>query len=196
MNLKFRDELAFSAEYQNEPIAESLGEDMMSAEEIATKTNGLERGIVPLDCTHLTMFIDVHQDALYWMLTAWEPNFTGAIIDYGTWPDQHREYFTLRDCQRTISHVTGGAGLEASLYAALEKLGEERLDRVYFRDDGTEMRVDRCLIDANWSQSTDVVYQFCRQSKHAAILIPSHGQYTSNGEALDVFKRLEFQRHQ
>ena len=25
------------------------------------------------------------------------------------------------------------------------------------------MRIDRCLIDANWGQSTDVVYQFCRQ---------------------------------
>ncbi|MCL2120474.1 MAG: hypothetical protein FWH27_18835 [Planctomycetaceae bacterium] len=80
---------------------------------------------------------------------------TGYIVDYGVWPDQHREYFTLRDCHRTIQHVTGGAGLEASIYAALEKLGEERFDRVYFRDDGTEMRVERCLIDANWGQTTD-----------------------------------------
>jgi hypothetical protein len=39
------------------------------------------------------------------------------------------------------------------------------------------MRIGRCLIDANWGQSTDVVYQFCRQSKHGAILFPSHGQY-------------------
>jgi hypothetical protein len=40
-----------------------------------------------------------------------------------------------------------------------------------------ELRVERCLIDANWGQSTDVVYQFCRQSKQAAVLFPSHGQY-------------------
>ncbi len=39
------------------------------------------------------------------------------------------------------------------------------------------MRIDRCLIDANWGQSTDVVYQFCRQSEHAAVLLPSHGRY-------------------
>jgi hypothetical protein len=39
------------------------------------------------------------------------------------------------------------------------------------------MRVDRCLIDANWGQSTDVVYQFCRQSSFAGILLPSHGKY-------------------
>jgi hypothetical protein len=33
------------------------------------------------------------------------------------------------------------------------------------------------LIDANWGQSTDLVYQFCRQSKHAAVTIPSHGRF-------------------
>jgi phage terminase large subunit GpA-like protein len=48
---------------------------------------------------------------------------------------------------------------------------------VYYRDDGTEMRIERCLIDANWGQTTDVVYQFCRQSIYANVLYPSHGQY-------------------
>jgi len=39
------------------------------------------------------------------------------------------------------------------------------------------MKIDRALIDANWGQSTDVVYQFCRQSKHAGIILPGHGRY-------------------
>jgi hypothetical protein len=39
------------------------------------------------------------------------------------------------------------------------------------------VRIDRCLIDANWGSSTDVVYQFCRQSPHAGVLMPSHGRY-------------------
>ena len=39
------------------------------------------------------------------------------------------------------------------------------------------MRIDRCLIDANWGQSTDVVYQFCRQSSFAGVVLPSHGKY-------------------
>jgi hypothetical protein len=39
------------------------------------------------------------------------------------------------------------------------------------------MRIERCLIDANWGQSTDVVYQFCRQSAHATIVMPSHGKF-------------------
>jgi len=32
-------------------------------------------------------------------------------------------------------------------------------------------------VDANWGSSTDVVYQFCRQSEHAAIMMPSHGRF-------------------
>lgn len=39
------------------------------------------------------------------------------------------------------------------------------------------MKIERCLIDANWGTSTDVGYQFCRQSPHAAILLPSHGRF-------------------
>jgi hypothetical protein len=39
------------------------------------------------------------------------------------------------------------------------------------------LRIARCLVDANWGSSTDVVYQFCRQSAHAAVLMPSHGRF-------------------
>ena len=123
------------------------------------------------------MFIDVQQKALFWLIAAWEENFTGYILDYGTWPDQRRAYFTLRDIRRTLAQATPGAGLEGSIYAGLEKLCDERLTKTYRREDGAEMKIDRLLIDANWGQSTDVVYQFCRQSKHSGIIIPSHGKY-------------------
>ena len=32
-------------------------------------------------------------------------------------------------------------------------------------------------MDANWGNSTDVVYEFCRQSAHSAVLLPSHGRF-------------------
>ena len=41
MNLRLRDEAAFFAEYQNEPIVEDEGEEMLTAEEIAAKTQRL-----------------------------------------------------------------------------------------------------------------------------------------------------------
>jgi len=177
MNLRFRDEAAFFAEYQNEPIIEAIGEEMLTAEQIAAKVNGYRPGEIPIGCNHLTMFIDVQQKVLFWMLCGWEENFTGYIVDYGTWPDQKRGYFSLRDLRATIGRAVAGAGLEGQIFAALDKLCEERLPRGYRREDGAAMRIDRCLVDANWGQSTDVVYQFCRQSNFAGILLPSHGKY-------------------
>jgi phage terminase large subunit GpA-like protein len=178
MNLKHdRGDSAFFAEYQNEPVIEAQGEEMLSADEVAAKLNGYQRGEIPVGASHLTMFIDVQQKALFWMVCAWEENFTGYVVDYGTWPDQKRPYFALADMRMTIARTAPGAGLEGQIFAALERLTTERLSAAWRREDGAEMRIDRCLIDANWGQSTDVVYQFCRQSPFAAVLLPSHGKY-------------------
>src|SRR5690606_10286210 len=58
MNLKLQDEAAFFAEYQNEPLpAESAQDEELSADQIASKVNRLERRAVPIGASHLTMFI-------------------------------------------------------------------------------------------------------------------------------------------
>ncbi len=178
MNLRLQDERAFLAEYQNEPLPEEEGEsDQLTAAQIAAKLSGYERGAVPLGATHLTMFIDVQAKLLYYVIAAWEPDFTGYVLDYGAWPDQQRGYFTLRDAQRTLARAAPGAGLEGGIYAGLDKLTALQLGKSWKREDGAQLRMGLCLIDANWGQSTDVVYQFCRQSAHAGVIMPSHGRY-------------------
>jgi len=178
MNLKYQNEAAFWAEYQNEPLPENEPDDeLLTAEQIASKTIGMSRGEVPTDSSHLTMFIDVQGKALYWLIAAWADDFTGCIIDYGTEPDQKQQYFTLRSLKRTLQTESLRAGQEGAIYAGLERLTESMLTKEWRRDDGAMLRIDRCLIDANWGASTDVVYQFCRQSKHANVLLPSHGRY-------------------
>jgi hypothetical protein len=178
MNLRLQDERAFYAEYQNEPLPdEKPQEDELSADQVAAKFNRLHRGDVPVGCNHLTMFIDVQAALLFYVVAAWEDDFTGYVLDYGTYPDQKRPYFTLREAQLTLAQVAKGAGLEGSIYAGLEALTGRCLSQEWRRDDGAGMRIDRCLIDANWGSSTDVVYQFCRQSTHSAVLYPSHGRF-------------------
>jgi phage terminase large subunit GpA-like protein len=130
-----------------------------------------------LGANHLSMFIDVQQNVLFYAIAAWEDDFTGCVIDYGAYPDQQRAYFTLRDARRTLGSVAKAAGMEGALYAGLEAVTGKFLSRLWRRDDGAEMRIERCLIDANWGASTDVVYQFCRQSAHAGIVMPSHGRF-------------------
>ncbi len=178
MNLKLQDEAAFFAEYQNEPLPEeTAGDDLLTADQIAGKVNGMQRREIPIGCDQLTMFIDVQQNLLFYVITAWESDFTGYVIDYGSFPDQQRAYFTLRDARQTLSHAAPNTGLEGAIYAGLETLTGQHLSREWKRDDGAVMRIERCLVDANWGSSTDLVYQFCRQSVHAAVLLPSHGRF-------------------
>lgn len=178
MDLKLQDEAAFFAEYQNDPLPEEEGDqDIMTVDQIAAKVNGLKRAAVPIGCNHLTAFIDVQQKLLFYVVCAWEDDFTGYVIDYGAYPDQKRAYFTLRDARRSLAHAAPRAGLEGAIYAGLEKLTGKYLAKEWKRDDGAMLRIERCLVDANWGQSTDVVYQFCRQSPHSAVLMPSHGKF-------------------
>ncbi|HNX25943.1 MAG TPA: phage terminase large subunit family protein [Phycisphaerae bacterium] len=177
MNLRFRDEAAFFAEYQNEPVIETLGEEMLTPEFIANKTNGYERGALAIGVNHLTAFIDIQQKVLYWLVCGWADGFTGYVVDYGTWPKQVREYFKLNEVRITLQMEMPGAGLEGQIYHGLDQLTGELLAQKYFRDDGAQLYIDKCLIDANWGQSTEVVYQFCRQSELSARLLPSHGRY-------------------
>src|SRR5690606_20320455 len=120
----------------------------------------------------LTMFIDVQGKMLYWLIAAWEDDFTGYVVDYGTHPDQKQPYFTLRDARRTLAAVFPRMGQEGAIYAGLEAMTNAQLVREFRRDDGAMLKIERCLIDANWGTSSDVVYQFCRQSPHAALLMP------------------------
>lgn len=178
MNLKFTDEAAFWAEYQNEPLPEDLGSDeQLTVDGIVNKLNGHSQRTVPVSANHLTMFIDVQKTLLFYVVCAWDDDFTGSVIDYGTWPDQRRRYFSLADANPTLQSKFPRAGLEGCIYGGLKSLTEDYLSREFARDDGAAMKVEKCLIDANWGQSTDVVYQFCRESAHANVIVPSHGKY-------------------
>jgi hypothetical protein len=144
MNLRFRDEAAFFAEYQNEPLPESeTTGDELTAEQIAAKVNRLRRAAIPTGCNHLTMFIDIQATLLFYVVVAWEDDFTGYIVEYGSYPDQKRPYFTLRDAKTTLAIAAKGTGLEGSIYAGLEALTKKTLDREWQRDDGAAMRIER-----------------------------------------------------
>ena len=178
MNLKFQDEAAFQSEYQNDPLPDDTADDsLLSVDEICAKINGLARRRVPLKCDRLALFVDVQKALLFYVVTAWAEDFTGAVIDYGSWPDQHRHEYSLADANPSIQTLFPKAGFEGALYAALSALTDECLGREWEREDGAVLKIERALVDANWGQSTDVVYQFCRQSSHAGVILPSHGRY-------------------
>jgi len=192
MNLKLRDEEAFFAEYQNEPVAEQLDEDVLTPDQVAAKTNGRPRGQVPLGCTHVTAFIDVHDKLLFWCVCGWEEGFTGYVLDYGTYPDQRRRYFTLRDAKRTLGRACPGAGREGAVQAGLEKLAADLLGRPWERTDGAEMRIERLLIDSGYLPG--VCNNVCHKVGSVAMLSKGVGIRAGN-KPMAAYQRRPGERH-
>ncbi len=79
------------------------------------------------------------------MVVGWEDDFTGYVVDYGTYPDQKRSYFSLRDARLTLTTSAEGTGLEGSIYSGLNSITTDLLDREWIRDDGAAMKISRCL---------------------------------------------------
>lgn len=177
MHLWFRDPVAFASEYQNDPlplVQSDVAE--LKPDQVAARINRHARRLTPAGATRLTAMIDVQQDLLYYAVCGWHDDFTGHIVDYGEWPEQGRAYFTLREARPTLSQATGIASLEGSLFAALTKLADLLLGKAWPVDGGGDLRIERLMVDANWGESTDVVYRWARQSPHSALILPSHGK--------------------
>lgn len=186
----------FESEYQQNPD-ESIagGSTAFTPELICTKAIDLGRGKIPQWATHLTAFTDVQKDLLYWAVVAWSDEFTGHIVDYGTYPEQSRFYFILRDANPTLKSVCEGANFEASIRNGLEQVAKLLVDREWEKDDGDFMHVEKMLIDASWGNSTDIVYDYCRTSGHPTIIQPWHGRgITASGVPMEKWKRAPGER--
>jgi len=151
MNLKLKvGAEAFASEYQNEPILEQLADDVLTAQKVAEKINGRRRATAPVACTAITMFVDVHDRLLYWCVAAWEPDFTGYVLDYGTLPAQGREWFIMRTARRTLRRMFPGAGEDGAIHGGLERLIAGSLQQNWQRSGGGALRIGRLLVDAGY----------------------------------------------
>jgi hypothetical protein len=193
INLRInRGDRAFFAEYMNTPLDPYASADVvqLTAAAVLKKLNGHRRDLVPLEDTTLTAGIDVQDKLLPFCVAGWGEAFGGDVVRFGTYPDQGRPYFTLQQAERTMMKAHPGASWEAALYASLDALVDQIAGQEWQRDDGSVARVDQILIDAGYGESTDLVYKFCRQSKHAAILLPSFGRAVPAGApSLDEWKK-------
>jgi hypothetical protein len=176
MNLRIDHPETFDSEYQNAPKVENPDAEIASSTAIAGRTSGLDRGAVPLAAAKLTAFIDVQHKLLYWVVCAWGDDFTGTVIDYGTWPDQERSYFALRDAKRTLQSSAKGRTAQEAVAAGLTALTSDLCRREWTREGGAPVRLDRILVDGKDGTMTEVVARVCRTSEFASLLIPSSGR--------------------
>ncbi len=181
MHLYFRNPTSFLAEYQNTPRAADDGASAaaLTPDDILAKIGNAPRALVPRTATRLTAFVDVGAHILWWMVVAWDERWGGSILDWGCVPEQSRSYFGGNDPRPALEDLPGlgGKGQEAAIYAGLGLAASRALAAFRQEETGAELRAERCLIDANWGPGTDLVYEFCRRSPHAAMLMPSHGKF-------------------
>jgi len=197
LHLYHADPDVFMKEYMNMPVSRDADEHPieLDADDLAARRNGQARGQVPLSCERVAAYIDVQGELLYWLAVAWDDDFGGSVVDYGEWPKQKRSNYSLGDVGKALSMKYKGKDLGGRLYDGLSDLTEILMNRNFRRDDGADLQIERCLIDANWGQSTDVVYQFCRQSEHSSRLTPSHGKYYGcKGRGFYDFKKQQGER--
>lgn len=177
-HLRFRDEAAFAAEYQNEPL--SARADLpfnLNVETLLQKTNGVKRLAVPEYCEKLTTFIDVQNNVLFFMSVAWELTGRGHVIDYGTFPDQRRIHFSKQQIEKTLQKRFRTDNLNEAIYQGLGALTKLLFSRKYKRLDGAVMSMDRVAVDARSGFHTRTVRRFCRESNYVGRIHPHFGQF-------------------
>lgn len=169
-------ESAFASEMQCLPIRAGLNDGPAATrDQIAARMVAVPRGTVPESMERLTGMIDVQGKMLYWMVVAWRDDFTGHVVDYGSYPDQNRTHFTFATAKRTIKMAHPGMGDEGALHAALKALTQALLLRDWKRTDGTNLRLERLMIDANFN--TPIIHRFIELSDFAGLITPSFGRY-------------------
>ncbi len=189
MILKIKNHRAFMAECQNDPEdAEKSTRKQLTVDIVCQKVNGIPRRTIPIRCIAVTTHIDVHDHILYWVCMAWEPDFTGYVIDYGTYPKQPIAFFRqanpplklcqVRDPEGNLLHP--GASKEAVIISGLDRLTGELFDREYIREDKTIFHIGKMLLDAKYE--TESVKSFCRRSRRGDMMLPAMGYHLRPGE--------------
>lgn len=102
----------------------------LNAQNLLTRLSHVPRGVIPEQAQYTTAFIDSSDQVLWWMVCAWQKDFSGFVVDYGTWPDQGRATFFKSDLVNKISDAMPGRSWEEAFVYAHTQL-EEQLFREF-----------------------------------------------------------------
>jgi len=146
----------------------------LNQKDILARCSNVPRGVVPHGATYLTGFIDSSDEVLWWMVCAWKQDFTGWIVDYGTWPDQDRAMFRKSDLISRISDRDPDVSWEENFVVAHQSL-ERHLVRGWPTEDGNLMRPDLILKDWADGGHNRLISGQIMASEHRPILRPARG---------------------
>jgi hypothetical protein len=193
MNLWCDNERSFWSERQNKPLRHGNSDVRLTPETIASRCNGLEKGLVPSDAAVITHFIDVHNDVLYWGAAAWATDFTGWIVEYGTFPEQRMGYFVKGGSDVvTMKQAFAESTIDSALLRGLEFLFRDLLGREYrmeATDDKDELYIQTKLILVDTKFKPEIVEAAIRRTG-SALVTPSRGvSIRATNKPLEQYER-------
>jgi hypothetical protein len=118
----------------------------LTAEDVAQRTGGFRKGIVPADCLGIGVGVDTGRDKVHWLAIGARAGGSVHIIEYGEQPTDASKI-----------------GKDRGLFNALNLL------RGYFSNgwqdkSGRVWRPSQVWIDSGYAEHQDIVYEFCRQA--------------------------------
>lgn len=146
----------------------------LDAQTLLLRLSHVPRGFVPDQASYLTAFVDSSDQVLWWMVCAWTKDFSGWIVDYGTWPDQRRPTFYKSDLAATISQQLPGASWEEQFVHAHNEL-ESYLLQDWPTQNGQARSVDLLLKDWSDGGQKPRIESQVMASQNRARLRPSKG---------------------
>ena len=179
VNLFFKNPAAFFSECQNEPqgFRQSSGQKKITVADLQGCKNGIPRGVVPDDYDKLVGFVDISGSVLWWVVCAIRSSdFAIHVVDFGAWPDQKQNYYSLNNIRETLQRKYGEGNFEAVLRQALTDLTEHLSDENRWQNEtGDDVYLDMLGIDSGWGDYAVDVYKFCRRDPRRAILQATKG---------------------
>lgn len=175
MTSKILDPDYFRCELQQEGAAPVTGLTQLSAESIVRRLSHVQRGTVPGNASYLTGMVDSSDHVLWWMVCAWQKDFTGWIVDYGTWPDQGRSQFYKSNLQATIEQQLPEVSWEEAFVHAHNVIDAFLLGREWTSDDGVPRQIDLLLKDWSDGGHKKSIESQIMASIHRSRIRPSKG---------------------
>lgn len=175
MTIKILQPDYFSCELQQQPAKPEGNLNQLDPELLIKRLSGVKRGIVPDAASYLTAFVDSGDDVLWWAVCAWANDFTGWLVDFGTWPDQGRAMFYKSDLSLTIQQCFPNVSWSEAFVMAHNELDKQLL-RPYQTETGTRtMNVDLMLKDWSDGDHSNFVASQIAANPQRAIIRPSKG---------------------
>lgn len=167
----------FFAECQNAPLRPTGIAALEITKDLASRVSGFEESVVPLEASFLVFGVDVHNELLYYTVAAVNEDFTGRIIQYGTFPEQPTPYFTLRSAKNTLSahyKLTKSEDTERAIELGVEDLVDTLLRTDWRNVNGQKVAISGGAVDVGYKQK-EVLNALRRLLPRTNIVMRSRG---------------------